>query len=206
MNQSDCSPNQRLSTPVLSIRNHSAATAHQIASGGERTSCANNVSYRGLVAALALCAMTGCASTADLEKLKTELQESGAATKKELDQKLTPIAQSVETLKGATKAGFEETKKQLEERERLLAQDLKAQQEALKKVDSLVNVMRATLAELSGKTETLAKDSGEIRAVAKASNRSLHDFLKAQEAAYQEALRSIRATLSELGGSDEKPK
>lgn len=187
-------------------RNHSAATAHQIPSAGARISCANVRSYRDLAAALALCAMTGCATTGDLEKLKTELQGSVATTKKEFDQKLTPIAQSVETLKGETKAGFEETKKQIEDRERLLAQDLKAQQEALKKVDTLVNAAQATLAELSGKTDTLAKDSAELRAAVKSSNRSVRDLLRAQETAYQEALRSIRAMLNELGGLDEKPK
>lgn len=187
-------------------KNHFAATAHLIASTDERTSCSNEISYRDLAAALALCAMTGCATTADLEKLKTELQGSATATKQELDQKLKPIAQSVETLKGETKAGFEEIKKQIEEREGLLAQDLKAQQEALRKVEALLNATQATLAEVNGKTDGLAKDSAELRAAVKSSNRSVRDLLKAQETVYQEALRSIRATLSELGGLDEKPK
>jgi chromosome segregation ATPase len=150
--------------------------------------------------------MAGCATSGDLEKLKAELQGSSADTKKELEQKMTPIAQAVETLKGETKAGIEETRKQIEERERLLTQDIKAQQEAVKKVDALVNATQATLAELSGKTDALAKDSVEFRAALKSSNRSIRDLLKAQEAAYQEALRSIRATLSELGGLDEKPR
>ncbi len=187
--------------------NHSTATAQQIPSAGARIPCANARSYRSLAAALALCAMTtGCATTGDLEKLKAELQESVTATKKELDQKLTPVAQSVETLKGETKAGFEETKKQIEERERLLALDLKAQQETLKKVDSLVTAAQATLAELSGKTDALTKDSTELRTALKSSNRSMRDLLRTQETTYQEALRSIRAALNELGGLDEKPK
>lgn len=186
--------------------NHSATTAHQSVSPSDRTWCANKISHRSFVVALALCAITGCATSGDLEKLKAELQGSATDTKKEFEQKMTPIAQSVESLKGETKAGFEETKKQIEERERLLTQDLKAQQEALKKVETLVTATQTTLAELSGKTETLAKDSAELRAAVKSSNRSVRDLLKAQEIAYQEALRSIRATLSELGGVDEKPK
>lgn len=187
-------------------RNHFEATDRRISSPDERTSRTSQLSSRGLVAALALWAMTGCATSGDLEKLKAELQGSATDTKKDLEQKMTPIAQAVETLKGETKAGFEESRKQIEERERLLAHDLKAQQDALKKVETLITATQASLAELSGKTDALAKDSTELRAAVKSSNRSVRDLLRAQETAYQEALRSIRATLNELGGVDEKPK
>ncbi len=189
-------------------RNQLATTSHRIFSACEWTPRTSKFSSRSLLAAaaLSLCAMTGCATTGDLEKLKTELQGSVTASKQELDQKLLPIAQSIEALKGETKAGLEETKKQLEERERLLAQDLKAQQEALKKVDTVVNATQATLTELSGKTDALAKDNLALRVAVRSSTRSLRDLLKAQETAYQEALRSIQELLNELGGPDEKPK
>ncbi len=139
-----------------------------------------------------------------IEKLKTEMQESVAATKKELDQKLAPVAASVESLKSQTKAGFEETRKQIEERVRELAQGTKTQEEALKKVEVLIASTQATLAELSGKTDALVKDSAELRAAVRSFNRSIRDLLKAQETAFQEALRSIRAALNGLGTLDEK--
>jgi chromosome segregation ATPase len=187
-------------------RNRMAATTHQINAARERTLCASRFSYRGVAVAMALCVITGCATTGDLEKLKTELQGSVTASKQEVDRKLTPIAQSVEALKGETKAGLEDTKKQIEERERLLAQDLKAQQEALKKIDTLVGATQAGLAELNGKIEALAKDNAELRAAMRSSTRSVRDLLKVQETTYQEALRSIRELLNDLGPPDEKPK
>lgn len=185
--------------------NSSGAWGRRLALAVARNASRNGLLLQGPLLVLALCLPSGCATTGDLEKLKGETQASVIATKRELDQKLAPIAAAVETVKGETKAGFEETKKQIEERERQLAQDLKAQQDALKKVETLLSTTQATLAELSGKTDALARESTELRGAVKASTRSVRDLLKAEENAYQEILLSIQAIIKELGGG-EKPK
>ncbi|MBI4400683.1 MAG: hypothetical protein HY581_03525 [Nitrospirae bacterium] len=125
-------------------------------------------------------ALAGCATKGDLEALKQEIQASTA---------------KVETLKGETKTGFESAKKQI-------AQELKAQQEALAKLTEAVEESQAKIAEISAKYKALSKDTDEVRSAVRSSNQTLHEFLKTEEAQLKEALRSVQSMLKEIGGPD----
>ncbi|MEW6542523.1 MAG: hypothetical protein AB1411_02810 [Nitrospirota bacterium] len=133
----------------------------------------------------------GCATKGDLESLKQEIEASSAA--------------KVESLKGETKSGFEATRKQIEEREKQLAQDLKAQQEALAKLTESLKSEQARLADLSAKLDALSKDQAEVHSAVKTSTQMLRDFLKTEEARLQASLNAVQGMLKSAA-SDDKPK
>lgn len=144
----------------------------------------------GALVVAGLWATAGCATKGDLEALQQEIRASGA---------------QVEALKGETKTGFEATKKQIEERERQLAQDLKAVQEALAKLSEVVKGQQAHIAEGMTRDETLTRESRELRSAVQATNRTLLEFLQTEEARLKEGLRWVQSALKRIAG-DDKPK
>jgi phosphoenolpyruvate-protein kinase (PTS system EI component) len=139
------------------------------------------------VVAAGLYGATGCATKGDIEQLQQEMRASTS---------------QIEALKGETKTGFEATKKQIEERERQLAQDLKVQQEALAKLSEVVKAEQARLAEQGVRLETLSKDEADLRSSVRDTARMLQDFLKAEEARLKESLRWVQSTLKDLAAED----
>jgi chromosome segregation ATPase len=127
--------------------------------------------------------LTSCATKSDLEQLKQEIQAS---------------ASKVETLKGETRTGFETTKKQLEEREMKLAQDLKSLQEAVVALTEAVKEQRTKLADNAAKEERLSKDAEELRALVQATAKTLIDFLRTEESQLKEGLRWVQSVLKGL--------
>ncbi len=144
-----------------------------------------------LLLPLSLWVTTGCVTKGDLEALKQEIQTSTA---------------KVETLKGETKTGIEATRKQVEEQQRQLAQDLKALQEAFAKLAEAVKAEQAKLTDQAAKQDSLAKDQVEVRSAVRASNRILYEFLKAEEARLKASLALVQTMLKEAVADEEKPK
>ena len=159
---------------------------------------------RGLLGVASL-VMAGCATKGDLDTLKQEIQTSVTTSKTEVEQKIAPLVSQMESLKGETKAGFETTKKQIEERERQLAQDLKTQQEALAKLSEEVKGSQGKIAEQIAKQEALSKETAGLRSAISGTNRAVLEFLKAEEARLKDSLRWVQSALKELA-AEEKPK
>jgi len=154
----------------------------------------------GALVLVGLLGIGGCATKGDLEALKQEVKAS---------------ASKVETLKGETRTGFEATKKQIEERERQLAQDLKAVQDGLAKLSEVVKQEQAKVAESVARNDALAREAKELRSSVESANRTLVEFLKAEEVRLKEGLQRVQSVLKELLGEgksqgeapkDEKPK
>jgi chromosome segregation ATPase len=162
--------------------------------------------WLSIAAVLAIGTIQGCATKSDLESLKQELQASVAATKGEVSQKVSPLADQVEKLKSETKAGLEATRKQLEERERQLAQDLKTQQEALAKLTDSIKDMQAKLNESLANDQTLFKESKELRTGLQSTKQVVLDFLKAEAAQLKDRLKWMLSALKEMGGPEEPVK
>lgn len=154
----------------------------------------------GALVLAGLLAIGGCATKGDLEALRQEVKASAA---------------TVETLKGETRTGFEATKKQIEERERQLAQDLKGLQDALAKLSEVVKQEQAKVAESVARNDALAREAKELRSSVESAHRTLVEFLKTEEARLKEGLQWVQSVLKDLLGEgksqgtspkDEKPK
>jgi septal ring factor EnvC (AmiA/AmiB activator) len=122
--------------------------------------------------------LAGCATKGEVEALRQELR--------------TSVAQ-FESLKG-------ETRKQLEERERALAHDLKVLQETLAKLSETVKEDRAKLADVAAKSDAATRDVGEVRASMQAAHKVLADLLRGEEAQLKEALRLVQSLMTDLVG------
>lgn len=117
--------------------------------------------WRSLAIASAVLSTGGCATTGDLEKLQNELQASLNATKRTVDQRIATLGADVQNLKGETKAGFELTKKRLEDELGQFSGNLKFQQDALTQLSQITQRLeqgqRQFLQNLKTHEDTLGK-------------------------------------------------
>ncbi|WP_447974215.1 hypothetical protein [Nitrospira sp. Kam-Ns4a] len=136
----------------------------------------------------AIAQLAGCATKGDLEALKQELQQASAS--------------QIEAVKGQAKSGFEATKKQLEEQDRKIAQDLKALQDSLNKLAEQIRANQARLADSQTRYEDLAKQTQALRAAVQAANHAMVEFLRSQEARLKEDLRHVQGAMKQLAGEE----
>jgi uncharacterized protein YoxC len=138
--------------------------------------------YAAFVVIVVSFIVLGCATKGDLERVKSETESS-------MSQKLNG---QIDALKAELRGGFEALQKRSEERERPILQDLKEKQ--------------AKLTEMLARMTDLAKDSAELRTTVKALNKSLSEFLKAEETHLRARLKSMDLALKDMGLPEEKPK
>jgi chromosome segregation ATPase len=150
-------------------------------------------SFAPLLMLIGLPLLASCATKGDLDHLKQEIQASSI---------------KVEMLKGETKTGFQATKKQIDDREAKLAQDLKGLQEAMIQMIAALKEQHVRLAENSARDEALTKEAQELRAIVQSASRTVTEFLNTEEAKLKEGLRWVQSVLKGIAidtrSADEK--
>jgi chromosome segregation ATPase len=132
---------------------------------------------------LTILLLPACATKGELKRLTQEVQTSAA---------------QIQNLKAETRTVFETTKKQLDEREQKLTQDLKSVQQAVLQLADSVNGHTAKLAESAAEDQRLSRETEELRAVVQSTARTLVDFLRTEETQLKEGLRWVQAVLRKL--------
>ena len=142
---------------------------------------------------------SGCATKGDLETLEQHLQSS-------VSKSSADTTAQTEALKREVKASLEEARRQLEEKEQKLSQQLRTQQDQLKahqdelaKLSESLKQSQSLLTETRAKSDALQKETVELRSAARESVRTLHEFLKIEEARLKEGLKWVQSVLKEQG-------
>jgi septal ring factor EnvC (AmiA/AmiB activator) len=124
-------------------------------------------------------ALLSCATTGDLDQLKQEIQASAA---------------KVET----------SAKRQLQDREAKLAQDLKSLQDTVSHLTAALKEQQAKLAEAELRNERLARDARELRIILQSASKRLTEFLRTEESKLKDRLRWVKGVLKGIA-IDTKP-
>jgi CHAD domain-containing protein len=133
------------------------------------------------VCSAVLLMLAGCATQGDLDALKQEMQRSNAA--------------QLEALKAQARSEVEANKKQLDERERRMAADLKALQDVLGKLSDELKANQARMAEL-------ARQNQALEASTQATNRAMVEFFRQQETQLKEQLRQVQASIKAVAPAE----
>lgn len=147
-----------------------------------------------LLFVLGLLSSGGCATRADLDKLKLELQgsiEEVRATKKQGDEQLHQVSQEI---------------KALQESLAKASQSLKEDHNRLVELSEVLTSVQSKLNETNAKYETLAKGTDEFRSTLQASRRTVHELLKMQETAYKDGLRTVQSLMKEFEPAEQAKK